>query len=65
MLTFFKFQDGDNEVVINPIYVAHMNNEGKKETILTMCDGRRYSLPTNETIKLSEQLEKIANYNGC
>lgn len=66
MLRFLKYQDGDDMMVINPVYVAHVHNDpNKKESVVTMCDGRRYVLPVSDCIKLSEELEKLANYGGC
>lgn len=65
MVRYFKFKQGEDMVVINPVYVAHMHNEpATKESIITMCDGRRYLLPVEDCIKLSEELEKLANYGG-
>lgn len=65
MVRYFKFQSGDDMVVINPSYVAHIHNEPiSKESVITMCDGRRYCLPVADCIELSEEFEMLANYGG-
>ncbi len=65
MVRFFKYQAGDEMLVINPAYVAHIYNDPMgKESVITMCDGRRYVLPVSDCIKLSEEFEMLANYGG-
>lgn len=65
MVRFFKYQEGDEMLVINPAYVAHIYNDPiNKECVVTMCDGRRYLLPVSDCIELSEELEMLANYDG-
>jgi hypothetical protein len=65
MVRFFKYQVGDEMLVINPAYVAHIYNDPMSmESVVTMCDGRRYVIPVSDCIGLSEEFEMLANYGG-
>lgn len=63
MVRYFKFQHNDDNVVINPAFVAHIISDGR-ETVVTMSDGRRFSFPLKDACDLAETFEKLANYGG-
>lgn len=63
MVRYFKYSKGEESVVINPQYVAHIISENER-CVVTMNDGRRFVIEGISVVKLSEELEMLANYGG-
>lgn len=65
MFRYFKYEDEDGVVVINPSFVAHIEHNPKfDECIVIMNDGRRYLMKGKKIMDLVEELEMLANYGG-
>ena len=67
MLQFYKTRDSKGlEVSINPLHVAQIESDSvnKDYSFVIMSSGRRYLIGEN-CIKLTDKLEKLANYDGC
>lgn len=65
MVRYFKYEDEDGVVVINPAFVAHIESSSRSnECIVVMSDGRRYLIFGKRVLDLAEELEMLANYGG-
>lgn len=67
MLQFYKTKDiWGLDVSINPVYVAQIESDSvnNEHSYVIMNLGRRYLIGEN-CIKLTDKLEKLANYDGC
>jgi len=66
MLQFYKTKNSLNdEVSINPNYVTQIESIGSGNwSMVTMNSGKQHLVNEN-CYKLTDKLEKLANYDGC